>query len=156
MAFGVISVSAKSLKHVLTKKGPGWSALVVVGGADEALLAYPGTNDIVLERRKGFVKLAIQTGASLVPIFTFGWFSCLSLLSSRINIFLGENDIWYQLNDESAPKFRAWQKKIGRIMTFTLPIIWGQLLIFPRRVKLVSVGGSPRYVYLPTILMIPS
>ncbi|KAJ3085975.1 2-acylglycerol O-acyltransferase 3, partial [Quaeritorhiza haematococci] len=38
------------------------SVLVVLGGAEEALLAFPGTNDLVLNKRKGFIKMAIQTG----------------------------------------------------------------------------------------------
>ncbi|KAJ3147606.1 2-acylglycerol O-acyltransferase 1 [Geranomyces variabilis] len=128
MGFGTVSVSAKSLKHVLTKKGPGWSALIVIGGADEALLAYPNTNDIILNRRKGFVKVAIQTGASLVPVFTFG-----------------ENDLFWQVNDESAPAIRKAQQRLAKVLTYSLPIYWGRLGMFflPRKTRLVSVVGRP-------------
>ncbi|KAJ3148040.1 diacylglycerol O-acyltransferase 1 [Geranomyces michiganensis] len=128
MGLGCISVSAKSLKFVLTKMGPGRSAAIVVGGADEALLAYPHTNDLVLNRRKGFVKVAIQTGASLVPVFSFG-----------------ENDLFWQVNNESAPAVRKTQQRLAKILSFSLPIYWGRFGLFflPRKTRLVSVVGRP-------------
>lgn len=45
---------------------------LVVGGAKEAAHAYPNTYKCVLKNRKGFVKIAIRTGASLVPAISFG------------------------------------------------------------------------------------
>ncbi len=42
------------------------------GGATEALYASPGRNTVVLKKRLGFVKLAIQKGAYLVPVYAFG------------------------------------------------------------------------------------
>lgn len=52
--------------------GPGSSLTIVVGGAAESLSARPGTADLVLRRRLGFIKLAIREGADLVPVFSFG------------------------------------------------------------------------------------
>lgn len=45
---------------------------IVVGGAAESLSARPGTADLTLKRRLGFIKLAIREGADLVPVFSFG------------------------------------------------------------------------------------
>ena len=45
---------------------------IVVGGARESLDARPQSLRLVLKRRKGFVKLAIRTGADLVPVLAFG------------------------------------------------------------------------------------
>lgn len=42
------------------------------GGAEEALDAHPGSHIITLNKRKGFVKTALQTGAQLVPMYCFG------------------------------------------------------------------------------------
>ncbi|XP_072483541.1 diacylglycerol O-acyltransferase 2-like protein 6 [Notamacropus eugenii] len=72
MAKGICPVSPSALKYLLTKMGSGNAAIVVVGGAAEALLSHPGTPIIVLKNRKGFVRLAFQTGAHLVPSFSFG------------------------------------------------------------------------------------
>ena len=38
----------------------------------QALDAHPGINNLTLKNRKGFVKVALQHGAALVPIFSFG------------------------------------------------------------------------------------
>lgn len=46
--------------------------ILVVGGYREISTSSPGAYTIVLKNRKGFVKLAIETGAALVPAITFG------------------------------------------------------------------------------------
>lgn len=46
--------------------------MLAIGGATESLYAGPGTMNLVLQRRKGFVRVALQTGASLVPVINFG------------------------------------------------------------------------------------
>lgn len=43
-----------------------------MGGANESLLAHPGSCDLVLKRRQGFVRIALLSGASLVPCLAFG------------------------------------------------------------------------------------
>lgn len=43
------------------------SLLLVPGGATEALYAKPGANTLVLRRRLGFVRLALQTGDTFPP-----------------------------------------------------------------------------------------
>lgn len=45
---------------------------IIVGGAQEALNSSPGVYKLVLRKRKGFIKIALKTGASLVPVFSFG------------------------------------------------------------------------------------
>lgn len=44
----------------------------MVGGAQEAFYCIPGQYKLVIKNRKGFCKLALQNGAPLVPVFSFG------------------------------------------------------------------------------------
>ena len=46
--------------------------MLVLGGAAESLNAHPGKLELVLRGRKGFVRIALQTGASLVPCLGYG------------------------------------------------------------------------------------
>nr|XP_055194359.1 diacylglycerol O-acyltransferase 2-like protein 6 isoform X5 [Nyctereutes procyonoides] len=72
MSMGVCPVSGLALKYLLTQKDSGNAVVIVVGGAAEALLCRPGVSTIYLKERKGFVKLALKTGAYLVPSYSFG------------------------------------------------------------------------------------
>lgn len=70
---GLISVTKESLlNHLCSSNDPkdpinrdGFTSnvvAVIVGGAEEAMYSRPGNYVLVLKNRKGFVKLALQTG----------------------------------------------------------------------------------------------
>ncbi|KAJ3296530.1 2-acylglycerol O-acyltransferase 1 [Rhizoclosmatium sp. JEL0117] len=135
LSLGGIGVDRKSLEYVLTEKsksdptkGAGNIITLVVGGAEEFTVMEPKTMDLVLEKRKGFVKLALTTGASLVPVITFN-----------------ENDTWKQSQAEWVKKVNAFTKKIGG---FAFPAIEGRygIPVIPFAAKLVTVVGSPIHV----------
>ena len=114
-------------------KGPaGNSALLVVGGAEEALDAHPGTFDIILKKRKGFVKIAMQTGASLVPCFSFG-----------------ENDIYYTYSSNQYPKMRKALRWMQSRIGFAITPFHGRGMfnyhsgILPHRRQITTVVGKP-------------
>jgi len=44
----------------------------VAGGFEEAVLAFPGTQELWLGTRGGFIKLAMQYGYDIVPVYSFG------------------------------------------------------------------------------------
>ncbi|KAJ3366188.1 diacylglycerol O-acyltransferase 1 [Allomyces javanicus] len=71
MALGMASVSRTSIESIF-RQGPGHSVAIVIGGAQESLYAAPHTLDLVLNKRLGFIKVAILNGALLVPALTFG------------------------------------------------------------------------------------
>jgi len=131
MALGICSVAYNACRNVL-KQGPGSSITIVVGGAAESLSARPGTADLVLRRRLGFIKLAVREGADLVPVFSFG-----------------ENDIFDQLSNRKRSKLRTIQKRFQATFGFTLPIFFGRGIfnytigMMPFRHPIVSVVGRP-------------
>ncbi|KAF1920179.1 diacylglycerol acyltransferase-domain-containing protein [Ampelomyces quisqualis] len=110
LRLGMASVSRESCQNILSKggqngEGMGRAITIVVGGARESLDARPGTTRLVLRRRKGFVKMAIRTGADLVPVLAFG-----------------ENDVYDQLDTDSHPYVHKFQLLVKKLMGFTVPI----------------------------------
>jgi hypothetical protein len=43
-----------------------------VGGSAELLECQPNTDILVLKRRKGFVRLALENGVDIVPVYGYG------------------------------------------------------------------------------------
>lgn len=79
---GCKSVSRAGCEAQLTSgghdgRGMGNGIVISVGGRREAEHARPNSMDVVVKLRKGFIRLAIETGADIVPVIGFG-----------------ENDIW--------------------------------------------------------------
>ena len=57
---------------MIFREEKGTAAVLVPGGALEALNSDPDKIRLVLNRRKGFIKLALKHGVDLVPTFSFG------------------------------------------------------------------------------------
>ena len=110
MALGINSVTRASVHRNLTR-APGASVAIVVGGAAEALDARPGWAVLTLARRKGFVKMALRTGASLVPVFAFG-----------------ENDIFEQMDNPEGSPLRRFQLWMKQLIGVTPPAFYGRSL----------------------------
>ena len=66
LAVGLCDASREALRYNL-QRGPGAAALVVIGGAQEALDAHPGTNDLTLAKRKGFVRVRDAPQPGRIP-----------------------------------------------------------------------------------------
>ncbi|VDC05025.1 unnamed protein product [Peniophora sp. CBMAI 1063] len=134
LALGICSVSKRACQKILDK-GPGEAITIVVGGAAESLSAHPGTADLTLRKRLGFIKIAIRQGADLVPVFSFG-----------------ENDIYEQMPNEPGTLVYSIQKKFKNVFGFTLPLFHGRGLLnynfglMPYRRRIVSVIGRPIHV----------
>lgn len=110
LAMGLASVSRESCENILSKGGPnregmGRAITIVVGGAAESLDAQPNTLRLVLRKRKGFVKLAIRTGADLVPVLAFG-----------------ENELYDQVQPTSHPLIHKTQLIVKKALGFTIPL----------------------------------
>lgn len=132
IALGLGNASAACLKGALGASAPsGSSAVLVTGGALESMYAHPYYSKVVLKERAGFVKIALQTGASLVPMWGFG-----------------ENNLYENLAI-SSPRLRSLQRRIQRVLTFAPLMVAGRGIfsyaggLIPRRRPITVVIGDP-------------
>ena len=58
--------------HLVFRIPRGKVSVLVVGGALEALEGHQNEIRLIINRRKGFIKLALRYGVDLVPTFSFG------------------------------------------------------------------------------------
>ncbi|SPN96970.1 related to diacylglycerol acyltransferase type 2a [Cephalotrichum gorgonifer] len=137
LAMGLRSVSKESIWNTLTRGGPdgqgaGRAVTIVVGGARESLEAEPRALRLILEARKGFIKMAIRTGADLVPVLAFG-----------------ENSLYDQLSPKTHPMVHKFQMMCLRVFKFTLPALHGRgvlnydIGLMPYRRPVNIVVGRP-------------
>ncbi|XP_035954582.1 2-acylglycerol O-acyltransferase 1 isoform X4 [Halichoerus grypus] len=132
MTSGSVSVSKKSVSHVLSKEEGGNISVIVLGGAEESLDAHPGKFTLFIRQRKGFVKIALTHGASLVPVFSFG-----------------ENELFKQVNNPEGSWLRTVQEKLQKVMGFALPLFHARGIfqynfgLMPYRKPIHTVVGRP-------------
>jgi len=130
---GCIEVSKEALGNVLRESNKGHAAVITVGGASEILRARPGHYDLVLGRRKGFIRAAIVNGADLVPVLSFG----------EIELFnqceYGPKSFWYT----------RIQDTVKRLITYPIVIFYARGVLnyssgfMPHRKPVFTVVGSP-------------
>ncbi|KAG6002361.1 hypothetical protein E4U21_003154 [Claviceps maximensis] len=137
LAMGIRSVSKESIRNILSRGGPdddgrGRAVTIVIGGARESLEAQPGTLRLILQGRKGFVKMALRAGADLVPVIGFG-----------------ENDLYDQLSPKTHPLVHKTQMILLKVFKFTIPALHGRGLLnydvglMPYRRAVNIVVGRP-------------
>lgn len=141
LAMGIRSVSKESIRNILSQGGPqndgqGRAVTIVIGGARESLEAQPGMLRLILKGRKGFVKMALRTGADLVPVIGFG-----------------ENDLYDQLSPKTHPMVHKLQMFLLKVFKFTIPALHGRGLLnydvglMPYRRQVNVVVGKPIEVH---------
>ncbi|KAE8154048.1 diacylglycerol acyltransferase-domain-containing protein [Aspergillus avenaceus] len=131
LSSGLSGVSRKSCIRHLTKgghddRGMGRAITITLGGSREYSIARPGTMEVVIKIRKGFVRVAVQTGADIVPVVAFG-----------------ENEIFDQspmTNPVLRLFVRGWEWAVGH----KVAVSTGRFNIFcPYRRPLNVVVGKP-------------
>ncbi|XP_069748252.1 2-acylglycerol O-acyltransferase 2 [Narcine bancroftii] len=132
MSAGLVPSDKESAKYLLRRKEGGNVAVIAIGGAPEALDARPGAFTLQLKNRKGFIKLALQCGAPLVPVFSFG-----------------ENEVFNQVNNPKGSFLRRLQDRLQMWMGISLPLFHARGVfqysfgLLPYRKPIHTVVGRP-------------
>lgn len=143
LGLGMASASARSISTLLSQSNDrdhpsnkdGYTSnavMLLVGGAQEAFHSRPNNYRLVLKERKGFVRIAIKCGASLVPVFSFG-----------------ELDLFDQVPNPPGSKLRWFQETFKRYTGVSPIVVNGRGLfqysfgVVPRRKPLTTVVGAP-------------
>uniref|UniRef100_A0A672GVF6 Acyltransferase n=1 Tax=Salarias fasciatus TaxID=181472 RepID=A0A672GVF6_SALFA len=118
--------------YLLRQKGGGNAVVIAVGGAPEALDAHPGTYNVLLANKKGFIKMAMEHGAHLVPVFSFG-----------------ENEVFDQVQNPRGTWLRWVQENLQSVMGVSLPLFHARGVfqysfgLMPYRKPITTVVGRP-------------
>ena len=118
--FGLISAGKKSLVETLKKTGAAGTVVLYIGGMAELFLSDENEELLYLKKRKGFIKLALQTGVDVIPVYLFGNTTVLSVMKHGI--------------------LSTVSRKLGVSLTY----MWGKYgLPIPRDCQLLYVSGKP-------------
>lgn len=122
IASGYISADKQALRGKLEQ---GDSIVLLTGGAAEALYAQPGRFTLYLKKRMGFIKLAMETGAAIVPCLGFG-----------------ENDAYHTFVPDATKDKFLMRVLLGirKTIRFSTPMLKSP---FPRRKPIHVVVGAP-------------
>ncbi|VDM35205.1 unnamed protein product [Hydatigera taeniaeformis] len=125
---GGVSVNQESLTYLLDRELTGKTGNLVavsVGGAIEALESRPGQYVLMFSRRRGFFRMALRTGAYLVPSIGFG-----------------ETSMYNQVANSTGSALRKLQDWFTRTFTLAPPLFYSTCII-PYRKPLTVVVGRP-------------
>ncbi|KAJ2860154.1 diacylglycerol O-acyltransferase 1 [Coemansia aciculifera] len=129
LAMGCLSCDRNSIRRILSDRHHKLhqSLLIVVGGADESMLAHEHSADLVLLKRRGFVREAIRAGCDLVPIYNFN-----------------ENSIYKLVPNHPGTLTHRFEMAIKSVCGFTVLLFYGRNFCFtPFKTQLTSVVGRP-------------
>jgi len=134
LGFGCVTSDRETFRRTLAKNnGKGNALVVVVGGASESMMVKHGCIQLILEKRRGFVREAIRAGACLVPTLAFG-----------------ETDIYHVIDGSAKSEFlKKLQSLIKKTTGIAMPLFRGRSLFFrevglmPLRKPIVVVVGEP-------------
>lgn len=108
--------------HIAQRVAENNRLLLFFVGASEALYVGQGRHTLYLKNRLGFVRLAMQTGVPVIPVYSFG-----------------ENNTYNTLN-ASHSAIHAIRNRFQRIFGISLPLITH---VLPLKTNINIVFGDP-------------
>lgn len=133
---GWLSSSSATKKVLMKRMNAGENLYILPGGVSEIFMACPGKN-VIKKPRRGLMKLALQTGAILVPTYVFGANDFYKQLATIDQCSEGRSG-------EVTNFFGRFQSKISRLVRGGFTIFWGQYgSPLPYQVKCSMVLGDP-------------
>lgn len=116
----------------------GQNLYILPGGVSEIFLACPGRH-VIKSPRRGLMKLALQTGAVLVPTYVFGANEFYNQLAT-----FGKKEVNQQTKDGSTNFVGKMQRRISRSVRGGFTFFWGQYCTtLPYESKCSMVLGDP-------------
>lgn len=114
---GALPATRKNFAKALAKPGAG--VAVIVDGLAGMYVQDPKVENVVLQNRRGFIKVALTAGADLVPVYHMGNTRVLSIIGKSL-------------------------KKLSRKLRFSFLIQYGRFgLPMARRVPIMMAIGKP-------------
>jgi len=120
---GCIPASIDAIKQTFTNKVN--NVVIMPDGIIGTYYSSPEKETIYIKHRKGFIRLALQTGAAIVPIYNFGHTQLFTVYPS------GQH---------------SWLVRLSRKIGFAIVTFFGPfwlLPFIPNRTELVMVIGEP-------------
>jgi len=120
--YGTVAADSGSLLKTLKKT----SVVLYVGGISEMFLTNSKEERLYVEDRKGFIKIALKSGADVIPVYMFGNTIALEIIQNKF--------------------LRSLSRRFG----ISLTLMWGLYgLPIPIPCKLLLARGAP--LNLPVI-----
>lgn len=119
--YGLTSASSRNVRNILEKgKGIKGCLVIYIGGIAELFKTCEEEERLYLQKRKGFIKIALREGVEVIPVYLFGNTSVLSVLKTGI------------------------LQRMSRKMQMSVTYFWGKFFLpIPRDEKLLYVRGKP-------------
>jgi len=117
IGYEIAPAREKEIRRLMAEGRP---LVLMPGGFQEIALSAPGRDRVYLQRRRGFIRLALAYGYTIVPAYT-----------------IGESDTY--LTSSAFEKARTYLS--ARDIPCVFPFGWTFLPLLPRRVPLTQVIG---------------